>query len=283
MVALVNMSTMLEHASKHRYAVGCFNMVDVNSLEAIVSGAVSLNSPVIIAVAEIHFPYVDIEKMSSVITSLADKVPTPVALHLDHGQSLDAIMKAIRCGFTSVMYDGSELPLGENIARTEEIVRFAKAAGVTVEAELGHVGGAEGQSEQDDDTSLFTDPDEAVIFVRETRVDALAVAVGSAHGVYKRAPRLDFERLHIIKELTGKPLVLHGGSGISDQDFRRAISCGINKINVYTELSQEANRSIKRALAENPDLPYPELKAASRRGMEAVVIDKIKTFGSGTV
>jgi len=281
-VTLVNLSTVLKQAMQQGCAVGCFNMVDINSLEAIINGAVKLNSPVIVSVAEIHFPYVDIEKYSSVICHLANQASVPVVLHLDHGQTLDAIMKAMRHGFTSVMFDGSQLPLEENIARTTEIVRFAHAVGVSVEAELGHVGGAEGQSEVGDyDTGLLTDPLQAAAFVRSTGVDALAVAVGSAHGVYKRKPQLDFQRLTRIKELTDVPLVLHGGSGISDEDFRQSIACGIHKINVYTDLSLQANKAIKEALNENPGLAYPDIKAVARQAMEKVVMEKIKVFAAG--
>jgi fructose-bisphosphate aldolase class II len=278
-VTLVNLATVLSNAMKNSKAVGCFNTVDINSLEAILNAAEVAKSPVIVAVAEVHFPYVDIKKLSSVICKLANEATVPVALHLDHGEKLESIMKAIRYGFTSVMFDGSQLPLIENIKKTAEIVRFAHAAGVSVEAELGHVGGAEGQSDSGDvDADLFTDPAEAATFVKETGVDALAVAVGSAHGVYRRKPKLDFNRLVKIKELTNIPLVLHGGSGIPDEDFKQSIKCGINKINVYTDLSQAANESIKQALVENPMLPYPEIKIAARKAMEKVVAEKIRIF-----
>ncbi|CCO08826.1 class II fructose-bisphosphate aldolase [Desulforamulus hydrothermalis] len=280
-MALVNLSTVLQQAVQHGCAVGCFNMVDINSLEAIINGAVKLNSPVIVSVAEIHFPYVDIERYASVICHIANQASVPVVLHLDHGQTLEAIMKAIRHGFTSVMFDGSRLPLAENTARTAEIVRFAHAAGVSVEAELGHVGGAEGLlTDNACHTDFFTDPVQAATFVKSTGVDALAVAVGSAHGVYKQKPQLDFQRLVKIKELTQLPLVLHGGSGLGDEDFRRSIECGIHKINVYTDLSVQANKAIKEALNKNPGLPYPEIKAVARQAMEKVVIEKIKVFNS---
>ncbi len=265
----------------HGYAVGSFNMVDVNSLEAILRGAVQLRSPVIVSVAEIHFPYVDIEKLAFLMRTLTQDAPVPVALHLDHGQSLSAIMRAMQSGFTSVMFDGSQLPLQENILRTAEIVRFAHAAGVSVEAELGHVGGAEGQLENDEDDSLFTDPLEAGLFVRQTGVDALAVAIGSAHGVYKKQPQLDFARLERIKEQTNIPLVLHGGSGIPDEDIRQSIRRGICKINVYTELSQGANQAVHQALAAKPQLPYPEIKISAGRAIEKIVMEKIKNFGGG--
>ncbi|AEG61353.1 class II fructose-bisphosphate aldolase [Desulforamulus ruminis] len=280
-MTLVNLNNMLKHAMDHGYAVGSFNMVDVNSLEAILRGAVQLRSPVIVSVAEIHFPYVDIEKLAFLMRTLTQDAPVPVALHLDHGQSLSAIMRAMQSGFTSVMFDGSQLPLQENILRTAEIVRFAHAAGVSVEAELGHVGGAEGQLENDEDDSLFTDPLEAGLFVRQTGVDALAVAIGSAHGVYKKQPQLDFARLERIKEQTNIPLVLHGGSGIPDEDIRQSIRRGICKINVYTELSQGANQAVHQALAAKPQLPYPEIKISAGRAIEKIVMEKIKNFGGG--
>ncbi|MBO8138160.1 MAG: class II fructose-bisphosphate aldolase [Desulfotomaculum sp.] len=279
-MTLVNMNEILKMAMQKGCAIGAFNVVDINSLHAVINSAVRLKSPVIISVAEIHFQYIDVEELAPVIKAAADKAPIPLALHLDHGQSLEAVMKAVQCGFTSIMFDGSQLPLEENIAKTAEIVRYAHAAGISVEGELGHVGGAEGQLEDQSGDSLFTDPSEASLFVKKTRVDALAVAVGSAHGVYKRKPRLDFNRLKKIKDSTRIPLVLHGGSGIPDNDIKKSIECGICKINVYTELSQNAVGSVRKKLAEYSGISYPELMRTARRAMENVVAEKIEIFGS---
>ncbi|MTI81089.1 MAG: class II fructose-bisphosphate aldolase [Firmicutes bacterium] len=276
-MSLVNMNEMLKDASKHNYAVGAFNMVDINSMKAILDGAVEMNMPVIVSVAEVHFRYIDIEELSAVITSLASKAPVPVALHLDHGQSLNAIMKAVQSGFTSVMYDGSQLPLEENIANTAEIVKFAHAADISVEAELGHVGEGADMLEIDN-ADLLTSPSEADLFIEKTGVDALAVAVGSAHGVYKRKPKLDLERLQKIKQLTDIPLVLHGGSGIPDEDLRKSIKSGIAKINVYTELSQQAMAGISKELTKNENIGYPEIKEKAYQNMKYIVEQKIKIF-----
>ncbi len=284
-MGLVNLKEMLKEADAHRYAVGAFNVVNLESLQAILDAAVEKRSPVILNIAEVHFKYVDLESLCPLVQRAAEQVPVPVALHLDHGLHFETIVRAIRCGFTSVMFDGSTLPYEENVRATRDVVRMSHAVGVTVEAELGHVGGDEGGSEgAESDPSLFTDPDMAADFVRRTGVDALAVAIGSAHGVYKRKPKLDFDRLVQIKEATGVPLVLHGGSGIPDEDFRKAISLGICKINVYTEMAQSATFRIKEKLQREPDFfSFPDLMLMAREAIKETVIDKIDIFGSAQI
>jgi fructose-bisphosphate aldolase class II len=183
-----------------------------------------------------HFKYVSLDAICAAIKAEAALHDIPVVLNLDHGTSFDAVMKAIRLGFTSVMFDGSGLSYEENIRQTAEVVKMCHALGISVEAELGAVGGDEGGSLYGScDSSKFTDPSKATDFVTRTGIDALAVAIGNAHGKYRGEPKLDFPRLQAIQEQTGLPLVLHGGSGISDADFRKAISLGIHKINFYTQ------------------------------------------------
>ncbi len=284
-MGLVNLREMLSDADTQRYAVGAFNVVNLESLQAILEAAVEKRSPVILNIAEVHFKYIDLESISPVIQRAAEQVPVPVALHLDHGIHFETIVRALRCGFTSVMFDGSTLPYEENVQATRDVVRMAHAVGVTVEAELGHVGGEEGGTEgAQSDPALYTDPDQAADFVKKTGVDALAVAIGSAHGLYKRKPKLDFERLVQIKDATGIPLVLHGGSGIPNEDFRKAIELGICKINVFTEMSQSATRQIKDKLQKDPDFfSFPDLMLMAREAIKETVMEKMDIFGSSTI
>jgi len=264
--------------------VGAFNVVSLESLQAILEAATQMRSPVILNVAEVHFKYVDLETIAPVIRRAAEKAAIPAALHLDHGVSFEAIMRALRAGFTSVMFDGSTLPYEENVQQTREIVKMAHAIGVTVEAELGVVGGAEGSSEATDDRGMLTDPKQAEDFVKRTKVDALAVAIGSAHGLYRAKPKLDFKRLAEIRDATGIPLVLHGGSGIPDEDFKRAIELGICKINVYTEMAQIASHRIRGILDKDPSfISFPDLLIAAREAMRDLVMEKIKVFGTADV
>lgn len=283
-MALVSLKSMLHEAVDKGYAVGSFNVVSLDSLQGILEAATQLQSPVILSVAEVHFKYIDLESIVPVIKQAAAKAPVPVALHLDHGLSLEAAMRCFRLGFTSLMFDGSSLPYEENVARTAEIVRVAHSVGVTVEAELGQVGGGEGGSEASEaDRSHFTDPDQAIDFVRRTGVDALAVAVGSVHGLYKGKPQLDFDRLSAIARGTGVPLVLHGGSGIPDEDIRRAISLGIAKINVYTEMSMQATERIRKEVADPKMISFPDLLLLARQGIKETVMEKMRIFGSSHI
>ncbi|GIX06506.1 MAG: hypothetical protein KatS3mg115_0909 [Candidatus Poribacteria bacterium] len=284
-MALVNLGGLLHHALKHGYGVGAFNVPDYETLQAILDVAVEKRSPVILDVAEVHLKYIDLEEVAYVARRAAERAPVPVALHLDHGETFETIVRAIRAGFTSVMFDGSRLPYEENVARTREIVRICHACGVTVEAELGRVLGGEGTRERfEADPSLFTDPDQAVDFVRRTGVDALAIAFGTAHGLYRGTPKLDFPRLEEIARRTRIPLVLHGGTGVADEDFRRAIALGIAKINYYTQLSLAGIEGIRRALEEDPEIgSYPLLLQKARESIRAVVRHQMEVFGSAGV
>lgn len=284
-MALVSLKQILDEALQAGYAVGSFNVVSLDSLQGILEAATQLRSPVILSLAEVHFKYVDLDAIVPVIRQAAERAPVPVALHLDHGLSLEAAMRCFRLGFTSLMFDGSALPYEENVARTAEIVRVAHSVGVTVEAELGRVGGGgEGGAEPAEaDQAYFTDPEQAADFVRRTGVDALAVAVGSVHGLYKGKPRLDFPRLSAISRGTGIPLVLHGGSGIPDEDIRRAISLGIAKINVYTEMSMQATERIRQKVADPKVISFPDLLLLARQGIRETVTEKVRVFGSANI
>ena len=280
---LVKLDEALRHAAQAPYALGAFNVVGIEFAEAILQAAEELRSPVILSIAEVHFPYVVPENIGPSILAMASRSTVPVVLHLDHGQSLDAAVRALRCGFSSVMFDGSKLDYEENVRQTGEIVRVCHAAGVPVEAELGAVGGSEtGEVVGHADPKLYTAPEQAGDFVSRTGVDALAVAIGNVHGKYRGDPCLDFDRLAAIARVTGKPLVLHGGSGIPDRDMRRAIDLGIRKINVYTAMSQAALQSARAFLGKPQEAyhDYPALLGEIRRSVAQVVGEHIRIFGS---
>ena len=285
-MALINLETVLGHAAANRYAVGAFNVINLDFLEAIVKAARARRSPVILNIAEVHFPYVTLEHICPAIRVMAEESSVPMVLHLDHGRSLDTIIRALRNGFTSVMFDGSRLPYEENVRQTAEVVGICHAVNVSVEAELGAVGGDEGGGVvATANPDLYTDAEQAQDFVRRTGIDALAVAIGNVHGQYKGKPQLDFVRLGHIREASGIPLVLHGGSGIPDDDFRRAISLGIAKINFYTGMSQAALEATAQAMrnASQGYNDYPDLISHVARKVQAVVERQIDVFGSGNV
>ena len=276
---LVNMREMLEKARKEHYAAGFFNAVNVEMARAVIETAQELHAPVIIGTAEILLPVMPLDRVAEYLIPMADKADVPVAVHYDHGLTFEKCIEALRLGFTSVMYDCSTLPYAENTDQVAEMVRICHAQDVTVEAELGHVGDNEGEGKLNDPSAYFTDPETAREFIRSTGADALAVAVGNAHGDYKFPPKLDFDRISAIAERTGVPLVLHGGSGLSDSDFRKAAGRGICKVNIFTDLDRAGKKGIENGLKSGAEfvsslIPY-EIEA-----MKTVVREKIRLFGS---
>lgn len=232
---LVNMREMLKTAKEEGYGVIATDAWNSTSLKAMVEIAEETKSPIILSLAEVHQSYFSPKEMAELAKLYTKKVTVPVALHYDHGMTFDGIVQAIHAGFTSVMIDASACEYEENVRRTREIVKIAHALNVSVEAEIGHVGGAEG-GEDDGHGSLLTDPAEAARFVMETGVDCLAVSVGTAHGLYTGIPKLDFERLEEIAQVVEVPLVLHGGSGSGDENLRKAVELGICKVNVFSDM-----------------------------------------------
>lgn len=219
---LISLADGLAHAREHRYALGAFNVLDSHFLRALFAAAKQERSPFIINIAEVHFKYISLDSLVEAVKFEAARHDIPVVLNLDHGLHFESVVRALRLGFSSVMFDGSTLEYEENIRQTREVVKMCHAVGVSVEAELGAVGGDEGGALYGHaDESLFTDPMMARDFVDRTGIDALAVAIGNAHGKYKGEPLLDFPRLDAIRQQAAIPLVLHGGSGISDDDFKR--------------------------------------------------------------
>lgn len=280
-MGLVNTVDILDHAEKNTYAVGAFNVINLDFLNGILEAAEAVRSPVILNIAEVHFPYVNIEQITPAVQYMASKVCVPVVLNLDHGLSIETVVRALRCGFSAVMYDASKKSLEQNIEETRLVVKIAHSVGVSVEAELGRVGCAEGgKKTAKAHREYFTDPDEAERFVSETGIDSLAVSVGNVHGFYEGEPELDFDLIAELKHRTGIPLVLHGGSGISDADFRHAVQCGIRKINFFTEMSKMATVRISEILESSDDCLIQDLLREAKEKIREVVMDRLEVFGS---
>lgn len=241
---LVNMNEVLRPAKKNQYAVGLFNAVNLELARGIINAAECTRSPVIVGTAEILLPYGPLEEVSYYLIPMAKKASVPVVVHLDHGLTYDTCIKALKLGFSSIMYDCSTDSYEENVRKVKEMADIAHSYGATIEGELGHVGDNEGSAEGSnhlaDPSKFFTDPKLAKDFVDKTGVDALAIAVGNAHGAYKLPPKLDFERIRTIAKTVDVPLVLHGGSGLTDNDFRQAIKDGISKVNIFTDINVAA-------------------------------------------
>jgi fructose-bisphosphate aldolase class II len=282
-MGLVSLSEALRPAFKEGYAVGSFNIINSGFADGIVEVGKRRQSPLILSVAEVHLKYLDLEPIAAYLSDLASRTDIPLVIHLDHGVSTKVIQRAVSSGFSSVMIDASFMAFRENIERTREVVEMCRPLGVSVEAELGAVGGSEdGEEGGEADPTLFTDPKLVREFVSETEIDALAVAIGNVHGRYKGKPHLDFELLGNIREQAGIPLVLHGGSGIPEQDFRRAITLGISKVNVFTSMAQKAIASTRSRLQklENQYDDYPELLSEVQHSIGQVVEEHIEIFGS---
>lgn len=280
---LISLADGLKHARVHQYALGAFNVLDTHFLRALFAAAQQQRSPFIINIAEVHFKYLSLDTLVEAVKYEAARHDIPVVLNLDHGLHFEAVVQALRLGFTSVMFDGSTLDYEENVRQTREVVKICHAVGVSVEGELGAVGGDEGGALYGHaDEAFFTDPAKARDFVDRTGIDALAVAIGNSHGKYKGEPKLDFARLEAIRQQTGLPLVLHGGSGISDADFRRAISLGIHKINFYTGMSQAALAAVDKSMTARDQIydEFAELMLSIEQAITDIVAEQMRIFGS---
>jgi fructose-bisphosphate aldolase class II len=267
---------MLTKAQAEGYAVGLFDVHTLEGTLAVTEAAVEQCSPVIVAPFFAPRP-----AMVALIRELVADAPVPVAIQLDHGREFKDVIECIRAGFTDVMLDASTEPYEENVALTRRAVNVAHAAGMGVEGELGHVGRGEAYAQANARKAGFTRPEDAERFVAETGVDALAVAFGSVHGVFKGGgePELDLDLLDRIRERVGVPLVLHGGSGVSDEDLRAAIQRGICKVNVYTDMALAAVAAMRQSLAD-PETPYFEVGRTVVAAIKEVVVDRMQLFGS---
>lgn len=281
-MALVTLKTILKDSIAEKYAVGAFNTANHSTAEAILTAGEEANLPLIVSIAETHFRYLKLPEFVNYLKGRIKGLKVPVALHLDHGMSFETVQRALDLGFSSVMIDGSTLPLAENIELTSKVARLASRYGASVEAELGHVRGGEGdlRGGTSADPTAYTDPKQAVRFVAETGVDALAIAIGTVHGPYRGEPNLDFELLRKIRQLVSIPLVLHGGSGLSDEDFRKAVSLGINKVNFFTAFSLAAAEEIKRVVSEKMPVGYQDLTLAAEEKIKEMVLRQLEVFGT---
>ena len=278
----VTLREVLSAADKGGYAVGAFNANNMEIVQSIIAAAIEENSPVILQASQGALSYAGLENIVALVEIAVKKTDLPVVLHLDHGTDFAQVMRCIRHGFSSVMFDGSKLSLEENIAVTQRVMEVASAVNVSVEAELGKIGGVEDDVSVDERDALFTNPAEAQRFVKETGVDALAVAIGTAHGPYKGEPKLDFERLTQIREVIGgTPLVMHGASGVPEDAVREGIRLGIRKVNIDTEIRQAFSGAIARFIKENPDnIDSRVMMAPAKEAMKEIVRSKMRLFGS---
>ena len=280
---LANLNDVLKPAQAGRYAVGLFNTTDTDMLQAAIEAAEEARSPIIIGTAEVLLPYGELALIAPALLAAAARASVPVVVHYDHGLTFEKTMEALKLGFTSVMFDASAKPYDENLAETAEVVKIAHAMGATVEGEIGHVGSA--ADGDDAKADMYTTPEEAVAFQKATGVDALAVAIGTAHGVYKSKPNLNLARLAEIRAALDTPLVLHGGSGLSDDDFRNTIAGGIAKVNIHTDMCIAGSKAMEASLAAQAGrayrtFDYLETRTARVAAIKAVIAEKIRLFGS---
>lgn len=274
---LVTLEEILKDAEQKKYGVGLFNMLNLEMARGIIEAAEEEKSPLILGVAEVHLPVIPFDYASIIMNKIAKEAKVPVCLHFDHGTDYNKILTALKAGFTSVMYDGSALPYEQNIANTREVSKVAHALGCSVEAELGHVGGAEGGGD-DGHEAMYTKVEQVNDFTRRAGIDALAVAIGTAHGQYKSKPKLDIKRLKAIYDIAEKPLVLHGGSGLSDDDFKNTIKNGIRKVNICTEMCMAAHKAYTVAFEQHTSFEIALEVAKST--VKEIVKEKMQLFGS---
>lgn len=273
---LVNLNDVLKKAQKEHYAVGLFNTTDSDMLEASISAAEELNSPIIIGTAEVLLPYGELSLIAPSMIAKAKSAKVPVVVNFDHGYSFDKCLEALKLGFSSLMFDGSDKPYEENIKATLEMAKIAHSFGASIEGEVGHVGNAVSNDNLLED--MYTTPKEAVDFCKATEVDALAVAIGTAHGVYKTKPNLNLQRLREIRRELDVPLVLHGGSGLSDEDFKNTIRDGIAKVNIFTDLCIAGAKAESECSIKGVD--YLKSRNVKVEIIKEAIKNKMKLFGS---
>ncbi len=264
---LVTLSEILNMAEEQNCAVGAFNTPNLECILAVLDAAESLNVPVILSHAELHEEISPLHKIGPVMVAMAKAARVPVCVHLDHCETLSYLEKALEIGFTGIMYDGSTLPYEENVANTRAAVAMAKPYGANVEAEIGTLASREGGAAAAAGP-VYTDPDLAVQFCQETGIDALAPSFGTAHGIYKSKPVLDLDRVKVIAQKTGLPLVMHGGSGVSGEDYRTAIRNGIRKINYYSYMSKAGVAAVQEKLAAENVTFFHDLALEAQKAME---------------
>ena len=279
-MSLVTSKELMLNAQKNHYAIGAFNVENMEMVQAVVAAAEELSSPVILQTTPGTLKYASPEMFYANVAAAAQAAKVPVVMHLDHGNSYELAMRAFHAGYTSIMIDGSQNPFEENISLTKSVVDACHAGGIPVEAELGKVGGKEDDLDGGEGNG-YTVPEEAAEFVEKTGVDFLAVAIGTAHGVYKGVPKLDLERISRIRELVSVPLVLHGTSGVPDETVRECIARGMCKVNYATDLRIAFTNGVREYLQNNPDVYDPKkYGAAGREKVKQYVMQKILVCGS---
>lgn len=279
-MSLVSSTPMLQAARANGYCIGAFNVHTLEMLQAVVEAAEETESPLILQSTVGTVKHLGPEYIAAAATVAANTTSLPIALHLDHCTDFSLIVKCIRAGYTSVMIDASHHPFDENVAQTRKVVEVALAAGVNVEAELGRVGGVEDEIVVADNEALMADPGQCARFVEWTGVPTLAPAIGTAHGIYKGEPRIDFDRIQRIANVVKVPLVLHGGSGIPEQQVRRAVSLGMAKMNIATELRIVFSDAIKAVFAANPQENDPrKYMIPAKKALKAAAIEKMRLCG----
>ena len=272
---LVTLKNILKIAEAKKCAIGSFNTPNFESLKAVIGAAEELNQPIIIMHAQIHeeMRLCKMDEIAPIMLFMADRARVPVCVHLDHGTDLDYVKKGLDLGFTSVMYDGSALPDEINFANTSIAVEMAQETGASVEAEIGSMGARESGAEGGD--SIYTTPSAAKKFSEETGIDALACAFGTAHGIYLKEPKLDFARLDEINKITNVPIVMHGGSGVSDEDYKKVINCGVRKINYYTYMAKAGGDAVCKAKDKTF---FHDIAVVAEAAMKENVKSAIKVF-----
>lgn len=275
---LVNMRDLLADAEAGNYAVGSFSVANMEMVLGVLKAAKELQAPVTLQIAEVRLKQSPLEIIGPLMVAAAESADTPVAVHFDHGKTIEKIGQALDIGFTSVMYDGSHLPLEENISMTKQVIELAKEYDASVEAEIGCVGGSEDGSE--DIAINCTKPEDALRFEQEADIDALAVAIGNAHGNYKQTPKLRFDILEDVARITDTPLVLHGGTGISPEDFVRCSKTGIRKINIATATFDSVENTVRSWYNKNEIKGYYDLQAAEVDGAYQNAKKHILIFGT---
>lgn len=282
---LVTMKEILDIAEERHSAVGAFNSPNLEIIMAVIAAAEKNNQPVMLTHAEVHESVMPIHIIGPIMLHIAKQAKVPVCVHLDHGDTLTYVEKALEIGFTSIMYDGSLLSYKENVAHTKKAVALARKYGASIEAEIGILGGRESGSTPTERPieDMYTDPHDAARFVKETGIDALAASFGTAHGFYTTMPKLDFDRIKKIKELVHIPLVMHGGSGVSPTDYKTAISLGIRKINYYSYMARAGVEAIKTLLAKEDVQFFPDLALAATKKMEEDVSRAMQVFGNKSI
>jgi ketose-bisphosphate aldolase len=281
MTAFVGLSELLKDAADRHYAVGAFNFCNAETAQAVVETAVAMRSPVIMMIGPGEFPLLGVRAAADIAKSAARDAGVPVCLHLDHAYEYELVAECIDAGFPSVMIDASRLPFEENIALTSRVIEIAKARGVDVEAELGAVGRVDDCAVEGGSAECLTSPSEAAEFCDRTGVDALAVAIGNAHGIYTQRPELDFVRLQEIRDATGVPLVLHGGSGTPLEQLQRSIEIGVSKVNVASELSRAYLAAVTKGVADAEGKAwYGTVLTDAKAAVAAVVADWMNKLGS---